>query len=81
MVKDCLALARTRHHLPDDALTYRESEGQPRFWADFSNWNFNPNFPASAFTFYPPPGTRPLPFAADLIRQSAAKAPAEGEAR
>jgi signal transduction histidine kinase len=25
MVKDCLALARTRHHLPDDALTYRES--------------------------------------------------------
>jgi signal transduction histidine kinase len=25
IVKDCLALARTRHHLPDDALTYRES--------------------------------------------------------
>ena len=25
MVRDCLALARTRHHLADDALTYRES--------------------------------------------------------
>jgi signal transduction histidine kinase len=25
MVRDCLALARTRHHLPDEALTYRES--------------------------------------------------------
>jgi two-component system sensor histidine kinase SenX3 len=25
MVRDCLALARIRHHLPEDALTYRES--------------------------------------------------------
>jgi two-component system sensor histidine kinase SenX3 len=25
IVQDCLALARTRHHLPDAALTYRES--------------------------------------------------------
>ena len=25
IVRDCLALARTRHHLPDEALTYRES--------------------------------------------------------
>jgi signal transduction histidine kinase len=25
MVRDCLALARIRHHLPDEALTYRES--------------------------------------------------------
>ena len=25
IVQDCLALARTRHHLPEDALTYRES--------------------------------------------------------
>ncbi len=25
VVRDCLALARSRHHLPDDALTYRES--------------------------------------------------------
>ena len=24
-MRECLALARTRHHLPDDALTYRES--------------------------------------------------------
>jgi two-component system sensor histidine kinase SenX3 len=24
VVRDCLALARTRHHLPEDALTYRE---------------------------------------------------------
>jgi two-component system, OmpR family, sensor histidine kinase SenX3 len=25
LVRDCLALARTRHHLPQEALTYRES--------------------------------------------------------
>jgi two-component system sensor histidine kinase SenX3 len=25
IVRDCLALARSRHHLPEDALTYRES--------------------------------------------------------
>ena len=25
VVRDCLSLARSRHHLPDDALTYRES--------------------------------------------------------
>ena len=25
VVRDCLALARSRHHLPDDALTYQES--------------------------------------------------------
>ncbi|MES1255097.1 MAG: HAMP domain-containing sensor histidine kinase [Acidobacteriota bacterium] len=25
LVRDCLALARTRHHLPEDALTYREA--------------------------------------------------------
>jgi signal transduction histidine kinase len=31
IVRECLALARTRHHLPDEALTYRESlvEGAP----------------------------------------------------
>jgi two-component system sensor histidine kinase SenX3 len=25
IVRDCLALARTRHHLPEESLTYRES--------------------------------------------------------
>src|SRR2546425_2044939 len=25
LVRECLALARTRHHLPEDALTYRET--------------------------------------------------------
>src|SRR5882672_6566718 len=25
IVRECLALARTRHHLPEDALTYREA--------------------------------------------------------
>src|SRR4029077_13445924 len=37
VVRDCLALARTRHHLPEDALTYRESLGNgsvPRVLGD-----------------------------------------------
>ena len=37
MVRECLALARTRHHLPDEALTYREllaSGSTPRVLGD-----------------------------------------------
>ena len=36
MVRDCLALARTRHHLPEEALTYRESlaAGAARVFGD-----------------------------------------------
>jgi hypothetical protein len=63
------------------ALTYREAEGQPRFWADFSDWDLAPKFPESAFSFEPPSGARALPFAMEVIRKAAAKAPAEGEAR
>lgn len=63
------------------ALTYPELEGQPRFWADFSNWNFSPNFPPGTFAFDPPPGAKSLPFAMDLIRQTAVKAKSEGATR
>jgi hypothetical protein len=67
------------------ALTYRGAEGEPRFWADFSNWDLNPNFPPSDFSFNPPADAKSLPFAMNLIRQTAtapaAQAPAEGEAR
>jgi two-component system, OmpR family, sensor histidine kinase SenX3 len=37
LVRDCVALARTRHHLPDAALTYRESlanDSTPRVLGD-----------------------------------------------
>ncbi|MBI5507052.1 MAG: DUF2092 domain-containing protein [Deltaproteobacteria bacterium] len=67
------------------ALTYREAEGHPRFWADFSDWDLDPDFRKSAFSFAPPSGAKSMPFAMELIRlagaAAAAKAPAAGEAR
>jgi len=63
------------------ALTYREAEGEPRFWADFSDWHIDPSFPTSAFRFDPPSDAKPLPFAMELIRAEAAPAPAEGATR
>ena len=35
-------------------LTYKLEEGAPQFWAEFSDWNFNPAVPASKFEFQPP---------------------------
>lgn len=69
------------------AMTYRESEGQPRFEAEFSDWDLDPGFRKSTFVFDAPEGAKPLPFAAELIRVAARAAaeaedaPAEGETK
>ncbi|MFN2377958.1 MAG: DUF2092 domain-containing protein, partial [Candidatus Binatia bacterium] len=47
------------------ALTYREAEGQPRFEAEFSDWDLDPGFRKSKFVFDAPKGAKPLPFAAE----------------
>jgi hypothetical protein len=47
-------------------LTYKEAPGQPQFRAQFSDWNFDSQPPASAFTFTPPEGAKKIPFAAAL---------------
>jgi hypothetical protein len=37
-------------------ITYRQIEGQPRFWAQFTEWNFSPELSDTTFTFSPPEG-------------------------
>ena len=47
-------------------LTYRTAEGQPQFRAEFTDWNFNPDTPASAFDFVPPKAAKKIEFLAEL---------------
>jgi hypothetical protein len=49
-------------------ITYRRSEGQPQFWAQFRDWNFSPDVQDMLFVFRPAEGAVKIPFAR---RQSA----------
>lgn len=43
-------------------LTYKHSEGQPQFWADFSDWDLSPWAFDSEFKFKAPKGSRKIAF-------------------
>jgi hypothetical protein len=43
-------------------LTYKDVPGEPRFWADFSDWNLAPEVSADRFVFTPPAGAEKVPF-------------------
>ena len=47
-------------------LTYRTAEGQPQFRAEFKDWNFKPDMPASVFDFVPPKTAKRIDFLAEL---------------
>ncbi len=47
-------------------LTYREQPAQPQFFANFSNWNFNPSFAQKTFRFTPPAGAHEIPLVASF---------------
>ena len=47
-------------------ITYREIEGQPQFWAQFTEWDFSPELSATTFTFSPPEGAKRIHFFTDL---------------
>jgi hypothetical protein len=49
-------------------ITYRDEEGQPKFWADFENWNMAPTIVSTDFAFTPPAGTERIPFLAEMDR-------------
>jgi len=55
-------------------LTYREAAGEPQFWANFSNWNFNPSFLQKTFRFEPPANAREVPLVANFTRVAATPA-------
>jgi hypothetical protein len=44
-------------------LTYKNAEGHPQFWAQFSDWNLAPDVPDARFVFTPPPGAAKIAFA------------------
>jgi len=37
-------------------ITHREEQAQPRFWAQFDEWNFSPELSESTFRYTPPEG-------------------------
>ena len=45
-------------------ITYRTAEGQPQFWAQFSDWNLSPDVSDAQFVFTPPEGAARIAFAA-----------------
>ena len=45
-------------------ITYRLAGGQPRFEADFRDWNLKPDVPDSLFTFAPAAGAEQIPILA-----------------
>lgn len=47
-------------------LSYREAEGQPQFWANFSKWNLTPTIDSAAFVFTPPKDAMQIMFAAQF---------------
>ena len=38
------------------AITHREKPAQPRFWVQFDEWDFSPEFSESTFKYTPPEG-------------------------
>jgi hypothetical protein len=61
-------------------LSYKFEEGQPRFWAEFTDWNLSPKVSESSFTFTPPEGARKIEFLAQLSKQGVKPAPAAAPA-
>jgi hypothetical protein len=47
-------------------ITYRDAEGQPNFWADFSEWDMTPAIADRDFVFRPPASTERIPFLTEM---------------
>lgn len=47
-------------------LSYREVEGHPQFWANFSKWNLQPELDKTTFIFNPPADATQILFAAQF---------------
>jgi hypothetical protein len=52
-------------------ITYRQLEGQPQFWVQFTEWNFSPELSDTAFTFSPPEGAKHISFFLDTSGREA----------
>ena len=57
-------------------ITYKQAEGSPQFWAQFSKWDLKPDTPDSVFAFSVPEGAELLPIA---VAVQSAQRTMEGE--
>jgi hypothetical protein len=57
-------------------ITYRNATGQPQFWANFSDWNVNPQLTKTTFQFTPPKGSHQIAFAVQVPRPANVQRPA-----
>ena len=49
-----LWITRDKQPLPRRVvITYKQADGRPQFWAQFSDWNFSPQTPDSLFVYKP----------------------------
>jgi len=76
-------LTEGAHPLPlRVVITYRNSPGQPQFWANFTGWNTKPKIAKTAFQFAPPKDARQIAFAVQVQRAATGQqAPAAEEVK
>lgn len=58
-------------------MTYKNSPGQPQFWAEFLDWNLKPKISAKTFAFKPPKGAEKIQSMLPVI-ESEAKSKTQG---
>lgn len=70
-------IAQGQQPLPQRiVLTYRQADGRPQFWAQFSDWELAPTVPDALFAFTPAPGAAKIAFSPRQIllpRESATR--------
>ncbi len=54
-------------------LTYKDAEGEPQHWAQFSDWNLSPEITDSMFAFTPPEGAEKIVFLPQLRAVAASR--------
>jgi hypothetical protein len=57
-------------------LTYKDAEGQPQFWANFSDWNTSPNPPGTLFSLDIPKDAQRIEFLSRVARANEPAKPA-----
>jgi len=62
-------------------ITYKLAPGQPRFAADFSDWNVAPKFLSTTFRFSPAKDARRIPFAVQVLPPPTGQEAAAGEVK
>ena len=60
-------------------ITYRQADGRPQFWAQFSDWNLSPEVPDALFAFTPPTGAAQIAFSPRQMLQPGAATTTGGQ--